>query len=60
MKMQQALDSPKFFPPMFQNHNFAKIFCRQSFVLYGILTFNDLNDFHYSTVLKVMKQGLYN
>ena len=29
------MDSPKFFPPMFLNHNFAKIFYRQSFVLYG-------------------------
>ena len=34
-KCRQALDSPKFFPPMFQNHNFAKFFYRQSFVLYG-------------------------
>ena len=28
-----------FFPPMFQNHNFAKNFYRQSFVLYGSLKF---------------------
>ena len=34
-KCRQALDSPKFFPPIFQNHNFAKYFYRQSFVLYG-------------------------
>ena len=34
----QALDSPKFFPPMFQNHNFAKIFYHQSFVLYNSLS----------------------
>ena len=34
-KCRQALDSPKFFPPIFQNHNFAKFFYHQSFVLYG-------------------------
>ena len=45
-KCRQALDSPKFFPPVFQNHNFAKFFYRQSFVLYGIYYKSLLQQLH--------------
>ena len=33
---RKALDSPKFFSPMFQKYHFAKVFNHQSFLPYGM------------------------